>query len=93
MIEGGCCFLQRAINEQLPKGRGEQIFATHDLADLHGVVVDRDGELIGRDIVASPDDEITEVSTRHRALWSETQVDEADLFAVGYAESPIHILA
>jgi hypothetical protein len=38
--------IQSLVKQQLPGGGFEQVFATDNFSDGHGVVVDHDGEMI-----------------------------------------------
>ena len=60
--------LERAIEEQLPERRAKQVGAAHHLGDPLGGVIDHDGELVGRHVVLSPDDEIAKVEAGDGAL-------------------------
>jgi len=44
-----------AINENLSSRRPEQICTAHDFDDSHCRIVDDNSELIGRNVVATPD--------------------------------------
>jgi hypothetical protein len=56
---------------------------------LHGCVVDDYGELIGWDVVAAPDDEVSEVAAGGEELGAEVEVGEMDALVVGDAEAPV----
>ncbi len=80
---------QRAIEEKLPKGGMKQVRATHQLGDLHGGVIDHDRELIGRDVVFSPDDEVAKVDARDRALRSGDLIEKLQRFFIWDTETPV----
>src|ERR1700720_3545918 len=80
---------ERAIDEQLPEGGEKQVGATNNLGDLHRGIVDCDGELIGRHVVLSPDNEIAKVQGGDRPLRPEAVINELHRFAVGNAEPPM----
>jgi hypothetical protein len=56
---------------------------------LHGRVIDNYGELVGRDVVAAPDDEVSQIAAGDEELRTEVEVGEVDFFAVGDAEAPV----
>ena len=85
MEEGWGRQLQRAVEEELAGGGEQQIGSAHNLRDAHGRVVRHDRELIGRNIVVAPDDEVAEVASSDECLWAEVAVDEGDGLAVGDA--------
>jgi hypothetical protein len=74
----------------LAGGGLDEIGTANDFRDAHGRVIDDDGELIGGYVVATPDEEISEVSRSEKALRTEVLIMKLDGFAVGYAESPVH---
>jgi len=61
---------QRSEQKNLPRRRLQQIGPTHDFRDAHGGIVDNDGQLVGRHIVAPPNDKIAEVTPYHKPLWA-----------------------
>jgi hypothetical protein len=88
MKEGGRFPPERLIEQQLPRGRGQKIRASHDFRDPHRGVVHRDRQLIGREIVLPPDDKIAEIGSGKKGLRTMMGVDEGDSSAVGNAEAP-----
>ena len=80
---------ESAIEQNLARGRLEQVGAAHHFRDAHGRVVGHAGELIAGNAVAPPDDEVAEVHAGHKTLRTEIQVDELDHLAVGNAEAPV----
>jgi hypothetical protein len=64
--------VQRTINQQLPEGGKQQILSTNNFCYLHGRIVNDHSELISRQIVSPPDDEVTKVFSRDRVLGTET---------------------
>ena len=88
MAEFRCGQLQGAIEQQLAEGRAEQIGAAHHLGDPLGSVIDHDGELVGRNVVLSPDDEITKVEAGHGALQPSAQIEKLQHFVLGNAKAP-----
>ena len=53
---------ERAVEQELSGGRGEEIVAAHDVRDLHRRVVDDDRELVRRDPVGAGDDEVADAA-------------------------------
>src|SRR6516162_3187267 len=74
---------ERPNQEQLPRGGLQQVDSSHDFGYLHGCVVDHDGELVGGNVIATPDDEITEVLTCDERLPTLPPVDERNGLVVG----------
>ena len=68
--------LERTIKKELPEGRMEEVRPAHHFSDLHFRVIDYDRELISRNIVFAPDDEIAKVNAGDSALWSERPIEE-----------------
>lgn len=81
---------QNSNQQKLSRRRLQQIGATHDLRDLHRRIVNHNRQLVRRDIIAAPDDEVTEVTPRDQPLWSEAQVIEANLLTVPDAKAPVN---
>lgn len=82
--------VQCPVEEDLAGGGTEEIGPAHHFGDLHGVVIDHDGELVGRGIILAPDHEVTEVFSGDELLCSLASVLERDGFAVGNAEAPVY---
>ena len=75
VVVGGGEF-ECAKEKKLAGGGFEQIGSANDFGDLHGGIVDHDGELVGGDVVATPNDEISEIASCGQALGGEMQVGE-----------------
>ena len=67
---------KRAIEQNLACGGEQQIRAANDFGDLHGGVIDDDGELISGNVVLTPDDKIAEVFSSNELLRPKMAVDE-----------------
>src|SRR5258708_17830268 len=80
---------QRAHQQQLPRCRLQQIRAAHYFGDPHCRVVDYDRKLVSRNIVASPDKEIAELTACDEALPAKIQVGKFHLLALGDAKPPL----
>ena len=77
-----------SVAQQLPRRARQQVGAADDLGDLHGVVVGHDGQFVGGEVVAPPDDEVAEVRARdapHAALEGIVELDHA---TVRHAKPP-----
>ncbi len=81
---------QRAEQENLASRRLQQIRAPHNFADPHGGVIDHDRQLIRRDIVAAPDNEVSEIASGDHPLRAEVKIGEQDLLAIGNPKAPVH---
>ena len=82
--------LERAIEKQLTKSGTKQVRAAHDFGDLHGGVIDHDGELVSRNVVLPPDDEIAKFDSGNGPLRPGAPVEKLHCFAVRNAEPPVH---
>lgn len=81
---------QRAIQQNLASGGFQQVGPADDFAYLHRGIIDYYRQLIRRNIIFSPDDEIAEIYTGHHSLWAQMQIGETDSFAIRDAKTPIH---
>src|SRR5690242_20122812 len=86
VIESGNRKSQRAIKKNLSRRRNQQIRSTHDFRNLHRVIVGDDSQLIGRNAVVSPDEEIAKIFSRDKGMRSTTAVGERNCLAVWNAE-------
>ncbi|PYY01283.1 MAG: hypothetical protein DMG63_03730 [Acidobacteria bacterium] len=78
-----------SVNQHLP-GRGlQQIRASNNLSDFHRSIIDNDGQLICRNIVAPPDQKITEVFSGDVLLRTKIYILEDNLLTLRHAEPPI----
>ena len=82
--------LERAIEQQLPEGRAQQIGAAHHLGDALSSVIHGDGKLVGRDIVLSPDYEIAKVDAGDGVLSSGAVIEKLQRFTFRNAKTPVH---
>ena len=81
--------VESPVKEQLA-GRGlEQVFAPDHLGDVHGGVIYYDRELIGRQVIVPPDDEISKIYSGAIPLWAAVSILEPDHLAGRNAESPV----
>ena len=67
---------ERAIDLGLAEGVGEMVVAADDVGDRHVVIVDDDGEVVGRRAVGAQDDEVVELLVRHRDRALDAVVDD-----------------
>lgn len=84
---------QSAVEQELAGGAHEQVGAANDFGDVHGNIVHDAGELIGRDIVVAPDDEVAEVFPGNELLRAEVGIVESDGLAIGNAKTPVEFAA
>ena len=85
-----CGELQGGIEEELAKRGGDQIRAAHHLGDLHSGVIHRARELIARQVVFSPNEEVSEIDAGNLLLRTEAAVREADCLPVRNAKTPAY---
>lgn len=81
---------QRSIQQNLASSGFQQIGATNDFGNLHRGIVNYDRQLVRRDIIFSPDDEVAEIFAGHHSLRAQMQIFKIDFFAIGYAKTPVH---
>jgi len=84
--------LQRAHQQELPRRRLQQIRAPHDFRDSHRRVVNHNRELVSRNIVAAPDEKISEIEilSRDVALPAKIQIRKLDRLTVQDPKPPVH---
>ena len=63
------------VDLHLAGGVGEVVDAADDVRDAHVVVVDHDGEIVGRGAVAAQDDHVVQLSVRHHDAALHSVVD------------------
>ena len=81
---------QGSIQQNLAGGGFQQVGAADDFSDLHGGIIDYYGQLIGGDIIFSPDDEVAEIFAGHQLLRTQVQINERNFFSIGDAKTPVH---
>ena len=82
---------ERPVEEDLRGGVGEMVLPADHVADLHGVVVGDDGEVVGGDAVGADDDEIADrlALKGHRPADEVLEGDRSRL----HAETPDRLTA
>ena len=80
---------KRAVEQNLARGGLEQVCSADNFGDAHGCVVGDAGQLITRNAVAAPDDEVAEVFAGDEALVAQVEIIEFDGFAVRDAKAPV----
>src|ERR1017187_8195999 len=79
---------ERAVQENLAGGGLEQILAADDFGDLHRRVVHYDRQLVSRNIIVPPDDEIAKIFSGDELLRAAVAIDEGNCFPVRHPETP-----
>ena len=79
-----------AEQQNLPRSRFQKIGSADDFSDLHRRIVDNDRQLIGRNVITPPYDEIAEVPASNEALPTKMEIGEGNFLAVRNAETPVH---
>src|SRR5438445_627068 len=69
---------EEAVEEDLPRRRGEQIGAAHHLRDAHGAIVHDHRELVSEDSVGAAEDEVADDALRIEFLIAEDLVVESE---------------
>ena|SRR5436309_1359869 len=82
--------LKSAVEKELASGGFEEVFTADDFSDLDGGIVHDHGELIGRKIIVTPGDKITEVFAGDELARAVVGVGEGDYFAVGDKEAVVN---
>ena len=90
--EGWSGQAESTVEEQLPSGGPEQVLPPNHLGDVHGRIIHHHGQLVRRQVIVTPDHEISEVSPGAKPLSSAAAVLEGDHFAVRNPEPPVHPL-
>ena len=65
---------QRADQQQLSRGALEQVCTADDFSNLHGRIVHNHGQLISRDVIATPEQKVGEVASGDELLLAEVSV-------------------
>ena len=84
-------YFESAIKEQLLKGRAQKVGAAHHFGNAHGGVIHHDGELIGRDVVFTPYNEIAEIEAGNRALRPGRSINKLQSFALRNPKAPGYV--
>jgi hypothetical protein len=90
VAKGGRRQSKRAVEQKLAGGGEEEVGPANDFGDLHGGIVHDNGKLVSRNVVVTPDDEITEVFSGDESLRAEMTVGELNRLAIGNPETPIN---
>lgn len=92
MVKGGRGEGKRVVKQKLAGGGEKQVRATDDFGNPHSAVVHKNGELIGGNIVVTPDDEVAEIFSGDEALRAEMAIVESDWLVVRNSKSPREFL-
>lgn len=80
---------ERAVKKKLPESRAQQIRSGNHFGDFHLGVIDHDGELIGRNVVLSPDDKIAKLDFSYGSLRPGALIVKLQCFAFRNTETPV----
>ena len=80
---------QGAVDQELTRGREQQVGAAYHLGDTHRLVVGDHGQFVRREAIAPPDQEVAEVAPRDERLRAAQGIGERDRLAVGHAKAPV----
>src|SRR5262249_52149318 len=86
VIEAGSFPAQSSIEEELARGRLQQIGSAHHLRNSHRVVVRNTGELVSGNVVSAPDYKIPKIGAAAVELRPAVEGGESDLPAVRNAK-------
>ncbi len=76
--------------EYLPCRGFEQINSPNDFRDLHVGIVHNHRQLVRRDIIPPPDDEVSKIPSCDEPLRSQVDVIEGNCLSIRNLKSPIH---
>ena len=79
---------ERPVKEQLSGGRDQKVLAPDDLGDVHGRVIHHHRQLISRNVIVAPENEIPKVPAGDQMLRAHCHIGEFDGFAVRNPEAP-----
>jgi hypothetical protein len=79
-----------SIEKNLASSRFQEILPPDNLSDLHGMIVGHDRQLIGRDIVTTPNDKISEIHSCGKRLFSLANIMKTNVFSVRNPEPPVY---
>jgi hypothetical protein len=74
VVPGRGCQGESAGEQDLAGGGLEQVGAADDFGNAHGGVIHDHGELVGRHVVATPDEKVAKVAASDEALGAEVAV-------------------
>ena len=92
VVIGGGREAECAGQEQLAGSGLQKVCSADDFGNLHGCIVHYYSELIGGDIISTPNHKVSEIVSRDIGVWSEVEVVEAEGLSVRDAEAPVHTL-
>ena len=90
MIVVGNLAAESAEQEDLPRSRFQKVSPADDFRDLHRGVIDNDRQLVGRNIVTPPHDEVAEVAPGYKVLRPKMKIGERNFCTVWNPKSPVH---
>ena len=79
---------KRPIKQKLSRRGDEQIRAPHHLRDLHRMIVNHTGQLVGGQIIVPPQNEIAEIAPATVFLWTETTINAINALPVRNTKPP-----
>src|SRR4029079_12677437 len=82
---------ERSINQDLPRGRSQQILAADDFCDPHRGIIDYNRKLIRGNIVVAPDDKIAKILSCDQPVRSKVAVNEFYCLSILNAKTPVHL--
>ena len=78
MGEGGLVVAEEPVEVDLSCTGAEQVTSSYHLIDAHEGVVYDDGELVGKDPIAAPHEEVSALTCKDLALWTVYDIAEGD---------------
>lgn len=89
MKEGGRLSVERSIDQDLPRCRGEKVRSADNFGDTHRQIIDDHGKLVGGYVISIPDKKIAEVPRGCPGDGSVVAVLKRDRFFVRNTKSPV----
>lgn len=90
MIKERCVQAECAIKEELAKGGRYQIHPPDYFGNFHHCIVHHHGELIAGQIIFSPDEKITKISSGNPRLRPERLIAKRYAFVLANTKPPVH---
>lgn len=82
---------QRSKQKNLPRRRFQQIGPAHNFGDPHRGIVNNNRQLIGGNVIASPNNEVAKVLPGNQPLLAKMQIRKENFFTVWNPKPPIRV--
>ena|SRR6476659_1168997 len=92
MKEGGRLSVERSIDQDLPRCRGEKVRSADNFGDTHRQIIDDHGKLVGGYVISIPDKKIAEVARGCPGDCPAVTVLKRDQCSIRHTKSPVGAL-